>query len=192
MFKFFKHFLASERGVAAIETALILPFLVLIFFGMVDLTALITNNRKITYASSVMADLVAQNRTSMLKSLTTDYYQAAYLIVDPLPENETRINLYGYRNVAGTVTQIWKTSNNQGTNCTATPSTAAMTPLMTAGNDIIVAMACTKYVPFVVTFLGTKVLGKPSFNVEQTIMLRPRSTTALTCYETVVGGATCS
>jgi hypothetical protein len=64
--------------------------------------------------------------------------------------------------------------------------------LMTAGNDIIVAIACTKYVPFVITFLGTKVLGKPSFDVEQTIMLRPRSTTQLTCFESAVGGATCA
>ena len=185
-------FFRAEQGVAAIETALILPFLLLLYFGMIDLTALISHNRKITYAASVVADLVAQNRTSIVATSINDYYRAADMIMEPTPNDRTRVNVFGYRNVAGTVTQIWKGSNGKGPTCGTIPTTAQMTPLMSAGNDVVVAVACLEYTPYIATFLGVDILGATSFDVEQSVMVRPRSTTMLTCYQTVVNGAVCS
>jgi len=187
-----KKYLRADNGIAAIETALILPFLLILYFGMIDLTALISFNRKITYSASVVADLVSQNRSSVLKSSIDDYYNAAELVMAPTPASSVRINLFGYRNVSGSVTQIWKTSNGIGPTCSTTPDTSAMTSLMTANNDIVVAITCMDYTPYVATFLGENLIGGTNFNVEQAIMVRPRSTTTLTCYQTVVGSAVCS
>ena len=188
----FKTFLRADNGVAAIETAIIVPFLILLFFGMIDLTALISFNRKITYSASVVADLVAQNRTSILKSQIDDYYKAAEMVIAPTPVADFHINVYGYRKVGATVTQMWKTKMTTGPTCDTTPDTTAMPALMTANNDVIVAIACMDYVPYVTSFLGDKILGATTFNVEQAIMVRPRSTSALTCYQTAVGGSVCS
>lgn len=188
----FKTFLRADNGVAAIETAIIVPFLILLFFGMIDLTALISFNRKITYSASVVADLVAQNRTSILKSQIDDYYKAAEMVIAPTPVADFHINVYGYRKVGATVTQMWKTKMTAGPTCDTTPDTTAMPALMTANNDVIVAIACMDYVPYVASFLGDKILGATTFNVEQAIMVRPRSTSALTCYQSAVGGAVCS
>ncbi len=187
-----KSFLKADNGIAAIETALILPFLLILYFGMIDITALISFNRKITYSSSVVADLVSQNRTSVLKSTLDDYYNAAELVMAPTPAANVRTEVYGYRDVAGTITQIWKTSSGTGPTCSTMPDTSAMPALMTASNDIIVAITCMDYTPYVGTFLGEELIGGTSFNVEQAIMVRPRSTSTLTCYETAVGGAVCS
>ncbi|MFO1034056.1 MAG: TadE/TadG family type IV pilus assembly protein [Hyphomicrobiales bacterium] len=185
-------FLRAENGMAAIETALILPFLILLYFGMIDLTSLISFNRKITYSAGVVADLVAQNKTSVLKSTINDYYKAVDLVMAPTPTGNYRTNLYGYRKVGGAITKIWQTSNGSGPSCSTVPTASSMAPLMTAGNDIIVAITCMDYTPYVATFLGERVIGGTSFNVEQQIMVRPRSTTTLTCYETTVGGAACT
>jgi Flp pilus assembly protein TadG len=185
-------FLRAEKGMAAIETALIMPFLLLLYFGMIDLTALISFNRKITYSAGVVADLVAQNKTSVLASVIDDYYKAVDLVMSPTPAGNYRTNVYGFRKVAGAVTQLWMNTNGSGPTCSTTPDKNAMKDLMTAGNDIIVAVTCMSYTPYVATFLGDKVIGKTSFKVEQAIMVRPRSTTTLTCYKTTVGGALCS
>ena len=192
MIKKSKSFLRAENGVAAIETAIILPVLLLLFFGMIDLTTMISHNRKITYSASVVADLVAQNRTSVLKSTIDDYYNAAEMVLRPLASNEFHVDVYGYRKVGTTVTQIWKTGRAGGPSCSTAPDTTAMAALMTASNDVIVAITCMDYTPYMATFLGESVLGATTFNVEQAIMVRPRSTSMLTCYATTVGGSVCS
>ncbi len=192
MIKTRKSFLRADNGVAAIETAIILPVLLLLFFGMIDLTSLISLNRKVTYSASVVADLVAQNRTSVLKGTVDDYYKAAEMIVAPVPAADFHIDVYGYRKVGSTVTQIWKTKMAGGPTCSTTPDTSAMPALMTANNDVVVAIACMDFTPYMATFLGKQILGATSFNVEQAIMVRPRSTSMLTCYATTVGGSVCS
>ncbi|MBL8788937.1 MAG: pilus assembly protein [Rhizobiales bacterium] len=187
-----RKFIRAENGVAAIETAIIMPFLLMLFFGMIDLTAMISFNRKITYSASVIADLVAQNRTNVLKSQIDDYYNAAAMIIAPTPSTQIHVDVYGYRKVGTTVTQIWKTKMPTGPMCSTTPDTAAIGTLMTASNDVIVAISCMDYTPYIGTFLGKELLGGTSFNVEQAIMVRPRSTSQLTCYQTAVGGTLCS
>ena len=192
IFRQIKKFSVAEGGVAAIETAMIMPFLLFLYFGMIDLTSLIALNRKITYSASIVADATSQNKNSMLKSATTDYYKGVELVMSPTPGTNVNVNVYGYRPSGSTATQIWKTSKGSGPTCVSTPPVSTMPPLMTAGNDIIVAIACMRYTPYVATFLGENVLGATSFNLEQIVMLRPRSSLMLTCYQTTVGGAVCS
>ena len=159
---------------------------------MIDLTALISFNRKITYSASVVADLVSQNRTSVLKTAVDDYYKASEMIIAPTPAADFHVDVYGYRKISGAVAQVWKTAKTGGPSCGTTPDVSAMPALMTANNDVIVAIACMDYAPYVASFLGEQVLGATTFNVEQAIMVRPRSTTTLTCYATTVGGTVCS
>ena len=187
-----KKFLRAETGVAAIEMSFILPFLLLLYFGLLDLTGLVSFNRKITGVASSVADITSQNRISVLKSNITDYMYANNMIMKPTPANMVTVKVYGYRKSGATVSMIWQTSNGVGPGCSSTPNTAEMVPLMAAGNDLIITQACMKYVPYVATFLGDKILGKTSFNVEQTVMVRPRPALTLTCYATTVGGAVCT
>ena len=188
----FKNFLQETKGIAAIEAAVILPFMFLLYFGLYDLTSVISVNRKVTYAASVVADLVAQNKTSILKSDIQNYFNASDMVMAPIPSAEVRVEVFGYRKTGSTIAQFWKTDNASGSACGAAPSTSAMEPLMFAGNDLVVARVCTTYTPFASTFLGHEILGEGSMAVGETIIQRPRSTLKLTCYNTAVGGAVCS
>ncbi len=187
-----KKFWRAESGVAAIEMSFILPFLLLLYFGLLDLTGLVSFNRKITAVAASVADITSQNRNSVLKSNITDYMFANNMIMKPTPATKVTVKVYGYRKIGATISKVWQTSNGVGPGCDSAPNTAEMTPLMAAGNDLIVTQACMDYVPYVATFMGDKILGKTSFNVEQTVMVRPRPALQLTCYQTTVGGAVCS
>jgi Flp pilus assembly protein TadG len=192
MKKTFKNFLRETNGIAAIEVALVLPVMLVLYFGLFDLTSLISVNRKVTYSASVVADLVAQNKTSVLKSDIQNYYNAASMVMAPTPAATVRIEVFGYRISGSTISQAWKTDNAQGSSCGAAPSTSAMAPLMFAGNDLVVARVCTTYTPYASDFLGHAILGSAPMLVGEAITQRPRSTLKLTCYNTTVGGAVCT
>jgi len=187
-----KRFLRETNGIAAIEVALILPFMFLLYFGLYDLTSVISVNRKVTYAASVVVDLVAQNKTNVLKTDIQNYYKASKLVMAPIASSTVRVEVFGYRKTGSTIAQFWKTDNASGSSCGAAPSTSAMAPLMVAGNDLVVARVCTTYTPFASSFLGHQILGEASMALSETIIQRPRSTLQLTCYNTTVGGAVCS
>ena len=54
---------AGERGTIAIEAAIILPVLLLIFLGMVEFGQAFTVKRRVQNVASSTADLVAQSQT---------------------------------------------------------------------------------------------------------------------------------
>ena len=71
MFRSLARFRKDQSGVAALEIAFIMPFLLFLYFGLVDLTAMISLNRKVTYSASVVADLVTQNDLRSLPPIST-------------------------------------------------------------------------------------------------------------------------
>jgi Flp pilus assembly protein TadG len=183
-------FLREEKGAAAVEFAFIIPFMMLLYFGLIDVTGLISLNRRIVSSATTMADLVGQQKTNVLASTIADQFNAAYVTMKPMPSSNLRIEVYDYRLVGSTITLIWKTSNNQGPVCGPAPVTTNMAPLMTAGNDVILARTCTTYSPTIATFMGSNILGATSFTVRQAISVRPRSSLSLNCYATTVAAGT--
>lgn len=190
-FNTLKRFLRAEGGVAAIEMGFILPFMLFLYFGLIDLTGLISYNRKITSIASATADLVAQHRATVNKSPEIDdYFKISGMIMNPVPADEVTVVVSGFRQVDGNVTRIWRVNNSAGPGCSQEPSTEGMASLMVAGNDLIVAQACSQYKTHIGAILGTKILGETSFTVEQDITLRPRASTRLDCRITD-GGSAC-
>jgi Flp pilus assembly protein TadG len=178
-FRSFKSFAFAEKGMAAIETAFLLPFMLLLFFGMLDLTGLISMSRKVSAVSSATADLVGQGRLSISNAEIQDYFKIVNLVINPLPASDVRVRVMVYRKSGSTVTQQWVVDNGRGPACSQSPSTATMANLMVAGNDLVVAQTCTKYVPYLVEFMNEQILSAAIFNVEQIVTLRPRSSLTL-------------
>lgn len=176
LFRFYR----DQSGVAALEIAFIMPFLLFLYFGLVDLTAMISLNRKVTYAASVVADLVTQNDGTVKSTDIDDYFQAAGLVMKPTPMTNIRVEVYQFHSTSGVISSQWSKKSAAGPSCTA-PSTAGMNSLMTDGNDLIVAVLCTTYTPYIATFLGQSVLGATSFSMSEQIALRPRGSPALAC-----------
>src|SRR5579871_1572756 len=55
-----RRFSHAKGGLAAIEFALILPFMALLYFGSIEVSLLISADRKVSQTASSLADLVAR------------------------------------------------------------------------------------------------------------------------------------
>ena len=100
----------NEDGVSTIEFALIAPFLLLLYFGGVELSLLMLADRQVTSTSATMGDL-----TSRLLSVTDQdslnifaASQALLLNVDP---SDVRLRLSSLQNMGGNVTVVWSDAN---------------------------------------------------------------------------------
>jgi Flp pilus assembly protein TadG len=187
----FMRFLKAEQGVAAIEFSLIFPMMIFLFFGLVDMTQLISYSRKITSVADAVVGLVGQNRNAVTETVIKDYFKVAGMIMKPVSESEVRVRVFGYRLVGSTVTRVWTVDNNNGPNCSAAPSTHGLSALAANGRDLILVQACYTFEPYMGQVLGEAILGATSFDVEQVAIQSPRGTAKIDCYLTEVGGTAC-
>lgn len=79
------HFRAAQAGVAAVEFALILPIMLLVYVGMVEASALISMDRKIQTISGAVGDLVAREAGGITSAMLADYVKVAGGIMTPYP-----------------------------------------------------------------------------------------------------------
>ena len=176
-------FYRSESGQAAIEGALILPFIFLLYMGLQDFTALVNFNRKVTSTAAMISDTIAQYPNTITRQTVTDIFNAVGIIMQPTPDNLVRVNVFGYTMVGTTPTLKWQVNNAKGPSCT-TPDMSNFASLMAAGNDLVVSVSCMNFTPYF-----ANVLGAGSFLLNQSIASRPRGSSALNCV-TVSGGNT--
>ncbi|HEY0437808.1 MAG TPA: TadE/TadG family type IV pilus assembly protein, partial [Phenylobacterium sp.] len=78
----------DRRGVSALEFALIAPVLILIYFGMAELSQGLMAERRVSHAASAMGDLIAQydSANSPVKDAdSAAVFAAAKAILSPFP-----------------------------------------------------------------------------------------------------------
>ncbi len=61
VFSKFRIFAKCKKGMAATEFALLLPIMITLFFGMLEVSDIATANRRVAIANNTMADLAAQS-----------------------------------------------------------------------------------------------------------------------------------
>lgn len=85
MFERLQQFRVVEDGVAAVEFALILPILFVLYIGSVEASALISMDRRVQSVSGSLGDLVARADTTLTAATLTDYFHAAGSMMTPYP-----------------------------------------------------------------------------------------------------------
>ena len=78
-----KRFARSREGAAAVEFALILPFMLSLYAGSIELSDLISVDRRITVIAATVGDLVARKDGDIYNDELTDYFNAAEEIITP-------------------------------------------------------------------------------------------------------------
>ncbi len=112
MFNTIKNFHKDQSGVAAVEFALVAPLMIALLLGMTEVSTAITSQRKVTSATSTVADLVAR-ANSITDNDMTDVYSAAGAILEPFDTSSLQIRLTSVViDLEGVQTVGWSSAQN--------------------------------------------------------------------------------
>lgn len=152
----------EEKGLAAVEFALILPVMIAMLFGMTELSAAIFCRADVTQMASTAADLVAQKNTISASDLQ-NVYNAANIILYPYYKGGAtarpaiRITSVtfdaGVAQNSGTQGRVAWTCTQTGNGALSPASrnnNATVTldkPLLTAGGSVLMAEVAYDYAP---------------------------------------------
>ncbi len=161
-----RRFVGNARGVVAIEFALILPVMVVMLTGLIELSYLMMAERRVSGAAHSTADLIAQESDVNSAGLT-DIFSAAALIMAPFDTASLTIGVSSVRfdDTTGDPSQDWSGAYNAGT--VSNPTTLA-TGMGEAGSSVIIVTASYTYSPIL-----SAVLSGP-FTLSETAITRPR------------------
>jgi Flp pilus assembly protein TadG len=165
----------DQCGIAAVEFALILPIMLLLFLGSFETTNLVLAYMKLEASAETAADLVAQTRVNTVLQSTdfTNITNAAKQILTPLPTSGSVLKI-AYASVTyntGSAVIDWHTEVNS-----ATPITTANIPnnasLANLGNQasgstdsvIIVTLTYSYSSPFTYVLSSSYTLTESAFN----------------------------
>src|SRR3954469_20807535 len=84
------------RGVGAVEFAMVLALMLVLFFGTLEFSAGVAVNRKVTLMARTLSDLTSQN-ISVTDAQLTNFFNASQAILTPYPSapvNSTISELY--------------------------------------------------------------------------------------------------
>jgi Flp pilus assembly protein TadG len=113
-------FRRHEGATAAVEFALIMPFLITLYFGSMEGSALFTADRRVNTISATVGDLVSQwdpDEGAMSVSTTlNDYFAAAQALMFPMSTTGLKqVVTYVQVKSDGTTVIIWSKAYNGGT-----------------------------------------------------------------------------
>jgi Flp pilus assembly protein TadG len=156
----------DTRGIAAIEFAMIVPLMLVLFFGTVEFSSGVAVDRKVTLMARTLSDLTSQN-ISVTTTQLTNIFNASTGIMTPYPSSEVNariVELYIDPNLV--VKQIWTATSG------TTPPTGTVTvptALKIAGTYLIYSEVSYLYKPTV-----GYVMAKAGINLTDFTFTRPR------------------
>ncbi|WP_420348638.1 TadE/TadG family type IV pilus assembly protein [Pelagibius sp.] len=166
MLRLARRLTADKSGNATVEFAALLPILLLLLIGVVEITNLLRLDRKVVAAAQTTADLITQQR-SVTNGQITDILRAAELIVEPFPSAPLAVGISAVRfdEDTGAPVMDWQESKNGGT----VPNALTLAQNMGApGEGVVIVRATYSYAPVFFEF----VVGQTS--IEEVSILRPR------------------
>jgi len=162
-----RDFARNNRGVAALEFALIAPFMILLYLGAVEISLALSIDRKITSTASAIADLVAQDDV-VTNGEMASILNAGNAIIAPFDAAPLQMRVTSvFMDMAGDVSVQW--SDAQGMSPLSPGSAIAMpVGVMQPNRSVIMVEAAYTYQ----TLFGE--LGVNQFDISEQFFLRPR------------------
>lgn len=121
MMRFFNRFRRANRGLAAIEFALIIPVMLATFFGIAEIANYILAARKVANVASSAADLTAQD-TVIDDGEMADIMGALDVVLRPFDPEEAQIRITSVvADADGDTNVAWSDARNTGAYAEGTP-----------------------------------------------------------------------
>jgi len=164
-------FLADCRGIAATEFAVIVPIMLVMFFGTVEFSSGVAVDRKVTVMARTLSDLTSQS-ISVADTDLSNFFAASTAIMTP----------YSPTPISSTITELWVNSSLQarvqwskGSAPLAVSSTVPIpSQLAVANTYLIYSQVSYLYVPTI-----GYVMTKSGVNLKDVAYTRPRQSTCV-------------
>jgi Flp pilus assembly protein TadG len=166
----------DHRGVAAVEFAIVLPFMLALYIGGVELGDGMAIQLKVTDTAHIVADLTTQQTTSTTAATVQSILGASSATIAPYSSSNLIVTVSEVStNASGAATVTW----SQSLNGTGRPAGQSITlPSSLAGQpniSLILGEVSYAYTPNLgYTITGTVTLADSYF-------LFPRNSTAISC-----------
>lgn len=177
-----KRLKSDRRGVAAVEFALLLPFLLILLIGMAETVSALNHDRKVSQVASSVTDLVAQAET-LSSSDITDIMRAASEIMKPYSDAPLDVIVASVTfDENGDPEVDWSRNKSGGSPWAAGSAPPIDFPeaISTAGTSLVVGQASYDYVPMFATLLQNIFPRATSMTLSGTYYYRPRLTAKVT------------
>lgn len=179
--------LARDRnGIAATEFAVIVPIMLVMFFGTVEFSSAVAVDRKVTLVARTLSDLTSQALTSVSDSYLQNIFTASIAIMTPYPPTPIKAQISEVYVDSSKVAKIqWSKAATIGT--AATQATLA-TSTHNAGDIVTIPAALqvaqTYLILSEVSYLYTPTIGyvmaKAGVTLSDVAYTRPRQATCIT------------
>jgi len=168
----FRRFIAERRGIAAVEFAMLLPMMLMLFLGSVEVTTGVAIQRKVTLTARAVADLSSQF-TNIYNADMSNILNASSDIIAPYAATPLTVVVSELSiDNQGQATVVWSDTLN-GTARTAGSSVTIPASLATPNSYLLLGEASYVYDPtygYVLT--GTLTLSDK-------IYMRPRQSASV-------------
>jgi Flp pilus assembly protein TadG len=162
-----RRLLRDERGVSAVEFAMLLPLMVTLYLGGVEVSQAVAIDRKTTLVARSLGDLVAQ-ATTVSNADMTNILAAATSVVAPYPDNKLKVTVSRVDVDANGVAKVVWSDTKNGTAKAAGTTVTLPAALNTASTSLIWAETQYDYTPTV----GYVITGM--MTLKDQIYMRPR------------------
>lgn len=164
---------ADQRGVSAVEFAMLLPLMLSLYLGSVELSQGIAANRKVTLTARTVADLVSQV-ASVSASDISNSLNASAAVMAPYPSSNLKVTVSSVTIDANKKATIAWSCTLNGTAHGTGSSVTLPTALLVASSSLIWSEVQYAYTPTI----GYVVSG--TLNLHDQIYMRPRQSDSVT------------
>lgn len=175
-----QRFAKDTRGVSAVEFALLLPVMVLIYGGVVDLSRGVEADKKVNRVASVVGDLLSRQVTVKVSELNDIFQIGATTMVPSATSPEIKVTFLQIESnaVAGLLPAkvLWSYATSGLKRDTVNSRITIPNDLRISTLTYIRVEVQYKYIPFMAYVM-------PALNLSEIYYISPRYTDEITCID---------
>jgi len=168
----------DESGVSAIEFAFIAPILVLLYWGLAEITMAMMAERRASHSASAVGDLLAQQQASITSAGVDQMLNIGVTSMQPFATGTLSLRVTSVQaNATGSPQVVWSKAQGPGLSKLGAGATVAGFPTGLLAADEAVIMSEVKYTYNTPTM---KVINR-TLTFEDVFYLRPRRANVIIC-----------
>lgn len=178
--RFLAGLLRDSRGASAVEFAVTLPFMILIFFGTVEVSNGVAVDRKVTIVARTLSDLTSQATKVTSCDLAGIFNAGSSILMPYYVANDFKAKISQIQiDASGNATISWSVASNDTARTAGSVVTTLPAALKVAGTNLIWSEVTYNYTPPIGHDMANK--WAPSLlGLSESFYTRPRQSSSVT------------